>query len=167
MSRNFPNLPRTTKFLRQFGSDGVALVRQVLVKNGKKATGFTAASIEYEFELITGPGEYSPTVAFYSDEAMFFIQDGRPAGSKFPPSIFSKQGMRLNLWFGAKGIPKTKSTDFLVRRKIARDGIEPKPVIDMSYEEVKAKFNIDGLYDAFYDDIFEWSYDLLNNAING
>ncbi len=53
------------------------------------------------------------------------------------PSIFSRQGRQLNLWFGARGIPRNRNTDYLVRRAISRRGIEAVPVIEESIEKVQ------------------------------
>jgi len=115
----------TFKVLRQQRSNYEGIFRKNLVKHGKKATGFTSNSINARTTLETT--EVREQV--FADEAYMYIVEGRPAGSKFPPSIFSRKGRHLDLWFGSKNIPRTREADFLIRRKIARDGINPAPEV--------------------------------------
>lgn len=123
----------TMTYLRQTGSDWVSTFRKTLIKHDKKATGFTSASIRYE-SIIKGS---MVTNTIYANRSLLHINQGRPKGAKMPPSIFSRRGRRLNLWFGARGIPRNRSTDYLVRRAIKRRGIEPVPVIEGSIEQIE------------------------------
>lgn len=160
MKINISQLKNTRTYLRQIGSDAVAAFRQVLLKNDKKATGLTMDSIRHEEELTSEKA----TIKIFGDESVQYINDGRPPNSKMPPSIFSRKGRRLDRWFGAVGIPRTKSADFLVRRKIGRDGIKPVPVLEEGKEAIKplakAKFE-----EAIRKDIYEIGLVAFRRAI--
>ena len=147
--------------MRQHGTNAVHVFRKTLVKHGKKATSHTASSIRYESDLKGAIASYR----IYADVSIIYINQGRPKGAKMPPSIFSRKGRRLDLWFGAKGIPRNKSTDYLIRRKIARDGIKPIPVIDQSIEEIKVISETE-IKQAVKKDLLKMGYSMFKNALS-
>ena len=73
-----------------------------------------------------------------------YIESGRKAGSKFPPI------QPIVQWAKKRGIPTDNSTIFLIRRKIAEDGIRPRPFMYKVLETIDKKW--DG----------EWSSELFN-----
>jgi hypothetical protein len=151
---------RTINILRQQGSNAVHTFRQTLLKHGKKATGYTSASIRYETSLKGGIATYK----VFADESIVYINQGRPKDAKMPPSIFSRKGRRLNLWFGARGIPRNRSTDYLVRRAIKRRGIKAVPVIDEGIEQIE-ELAKEQLIQAAREDILNIGYLMFLEAI--
>jgi hypothetical protein len=151
MSNYYPN--HTLKYLRQSGSDWVSTFRKTLLKYNKKATGFTSASIRYESTIKSS----MVTNTIYANRSLIYINQGRPQGAKMPPSIFSRKGKPLNLWFGARRIPRNRSTDYLVRRAIAKRGIEPVPVIEESLEQIQ-EISKKGLVKVVKLDLLEMGY---------
>lgn len=73
-----------------------------------------------------------------------YIENGRKAGSKFPPI------QPIVQWAKKRGIPTDNSTIFLIRRAIAEDGIRPRPFMYKVLETIDKKW--DG----------EWSSELFN-----
>jgi hypothetical protein len=151
---------RTLTYLRQQGSNSVHTFRQTLAQHGKKATGYTGASIRYESGLKGTMAYYK----IYADVSIIYINQGRPKGAKMPPSIFSRKGRQLNLWFGAKGIPRNKQTDFLVRRAIKRRGIKPVPVIEQSIEKIK-ELPVEQMKETVKLDLLEMGYAMFHSAL--
>ena len=96
--------------------------RQALVTTKKVATGATKNSIRYQFS--STPFLIRGTV--YGSAGVRYVISGRKPGSKLPPKG------SLIPWMRARGIASAssdgseeESVEFLIRRKIARDGIPP------------------------------------------
>ena len=154
-------LINTEKRLRQLKDDGVNIFRKYLKKEDKVATAFTSNSIRGEVDRIS---VFQYTLTYYADESYDHIINGRPAGAGFPPSIFSRRGLRLNLWFGARGIERTKSTDFLIRRAIDEKGIEGVDVKTPAVEELEKRMD-EQVIESLKNDLFEYGLAVFQNAI--
>jgi len=151
-----PNLNRA---LRQIGSDNVAKSRLVLQRNGKIATMTTAAGVRYETEVFTNGAE----VRLYAPASWKFIVDGRPPGAPMPPSIKTRKGRHLALWFDVKGIPER--ADFPVRLKIARDGIDPVDITSEVIDLVKDT-NEEEVREALRQDFLAHVFQLFKKALS-
>lgn len=82
------------------------------------ATGKLYNSVDYSVEYT---GE-SLLVKFLAEDYYIYVEEGRAAG-KFPPiEVIQK-------WIIAKGIPDKPGLAFLISRKIATEGIKPKPYL--------------------------------------
>lgn len=136
---------------------GIEVARQILRKYDKVATGLTLDSVEGH---ITENGNVI-CLEFLADQSWKWINQGRPAGAKIPPSVFSPDGRRLRLWFDAVNIPL--SADFPVRRAIAEKGIKPVPVTDYFDEEFSKIFD-KTIIDALAVDIADIGFDLMQNT---
>lgn len=159
--------PRVEKIIRQRGSDGVAIARMVLKREKKIATAFTANSIEFDYQFIQEENAFLLQLEWYAADSMFQIQKGRKKDEKMPPSIFSRSGLRLNLWMGSKNMARNSSSDWGIRNAIKEKGIPAVPVIDMAFEEI-AQIMIDNeLIRAFKEDILEHSYSLFQDIMDG
>ncbi len=120
------------KKLRAFARKSIEIVKRVLVKSDKVATQETIQSLRQEtiFNVIE-----DVEINIYGSKSFEYIEQGRAAGAKMPP-----EGVLL-AWMASKGIPKEK--EFAVRRSISVKGIEPVPVIEMSFIEITREFNQD------------------------
>ena len=73
-----------------------------------------------------------------------YIENGRRAGGKFPPME------AIIKWCKEKGIPTDNSTIFLIRRAIAREGVEPRPIMAKVFQELDSKWD-----NSWSDKLFE------------
>ena len=151
----FKNTSVKLSTVRKAGED---LARDLLRKYDKVATSFTLDSIE---GVIREDGNRCIELEFSADKSWRFINDGRPAGAKMPPSVFSPDGRRLRLWFDAVDIPL--SADFPVRRHIAEEGIEPVPITDEFEREFQKIFER-LIVDALAVDIADLGFELIQNT---
>ena len=89
-----------------------------------------------------------------------YIERGRRAGAKFPPKDV------ISRWITEKGIQprdlsiKHNQLVFLISRKIARDGIKPKPYLQEVLTERKK--DVGEFNKAFDTDIEEYSNEVIN-----
>lgn len=107
---------------RRIGKRGHALAAVYV----KRDTGATAASI-YDAAGLAGDGVFATFGA--SSEAAIHVEKGRRAGAPMPP-----QGALLP-WMAAHGIPE--SSEYVVRRSIARRGIPPHPFVGRAHKEMQ------------------------------
>lgn len=134
---------------------GVEIARALLKKYDKVATKLTLDSVE---GIISDSGNIIE-LCFYADKSWQYINDGRPAGAKMPPSVFSSDGRRLKLWFDVKNIPL--SADFPVRRKIANDGIKGRPITDEFIKDFLPYFE-NQVADSLAIDLADLGLELIN-----
>jgi len=153
-------LTNTEKALRQFGGDGTNIFRRELKKADKIATAITSSSIRFESSVKDGKAE----LCYYADESYLHILNGRPPGSKLPPSIFDRKGRRLDLWFGARGIERTKSADFLIRRSIAEKGIKPVDVRTPAVEAMEPRIR-KGVVEGFAKDLEQYGIEAITKVL--
>ena len=107
---------------RRIGKRGNALSQTYV----KRDTGATAASI-FDQAGTAGDGVFALFGA--SSDAAIFVEKGRRPGAPMPP-----QGALLP-WMAAHGIPE--SSEYVVRRAIARRGIKPRPFVSRAHKEMQ------------------------------
>lgn len=151
------NLNTVAGIIQKYGQLIIDRMKDVLIQNGKDATGRLISSIRFEDIKVFGQN-YSYNLIM--EDYWINVKDGRGAGKKLPPEqsildwIRDKgiKPQRLSLVGKIKtrgknvGKPFTaqeiyKQTSFGIRKKIARDGIKPLNFIDMAVtEELKQNF---------------------------
>ena len=105
------------------GRSGVGFFRGALRRKKKIASGKTYNSITFRVSITA----FAFSIEFYADKAWLFILRGRKPGGKFPPKHAILDWMKAKKIKPKKINGKTITEDslaFLIRRKIARDGIE-------------------------------------------
>lgn len=109
------------------------------------------------------------TVSLYLEDYWKYIEYGRRPG-KFPPIddilnwITVKPIMARENDLGK--VPSERSLAFLIARKIAREGIEPRPLLEQSVSEVLESY-ISNLQDALQADIQDIIYTDLSSQFTG
>ena len=76
-----------------------------------------------------------------------YVNSGRRAGAKMPPSD------AIIEWCRVKGIPTDNQTIWRIRQGIAKQGISPRPVLDMIFQLAEEDWNT------------EWAEDIFNQII--
>lgn len=84
-----------------------------------------------------------------------YIESGRRAGAKFPPVE------PIVKWARQHGISTDNSTIFLIRRAISRDGISPRPIMAVVFDELDKKWNKD-----WKDELFEEITKIITKYFN-
>lgn len=120
------------KSLNKLGSKIIGIVRTLILRKGKNATGRTLKSLRQAVEV---DFNFIYTLDVYGSIVFRYINDGRKAGSKLPP----EGALIKNGWMQARGIPDSK--EFLVRRAIAERGIKPFPIIDLTFQQVQKRIS--------------------------
>lgn len=77
-----------------------------------------------------------------------YIEKGRKKGAEFPPVE------PIVKWAKEHGIPTDNSTIFLIRRAISRDGIAPRPIMAVAFEEFDKKWDKEWS-DEIFDEIMK------------
>ncbi len=123
---------RQSNLLTKIGQLGKNDLKLNLQRLEKVASGGTLNSINFKIDF----SEKKSSVSIVANEAIIFIDSGRQAGSKMPPS------KPIEDWVVHKGIKffnkknkplPVKVIAFLIGRKIARDGIKPTNVISDTF----------------------------------
>lgn len=86
------------------------------------------SSLFKEVAVKSHVGDDNPIVSFMLNDYVQYIESGRRAGSKMPPLEPIVQ------WARKRGIPTDSRTMFAIRKKIAEDGIRPRPFMDRVWE---------------------------------
>lgn len=110
--------------LDKLGRRILSLIRRLMANRNKNATGQTVDSLRFATEVDTN---FVYTLDVFGSIVFRYINDGRKPG-KFPP-----KGVLIP-WMQARGIPR--GAEYPIRRKIARDGIAPYPIIDLTVKQV-------------------------------
>ena len=84
-----------------------------------------------------------------------YIESGRRVGAKFPPVE------PIVKWARQHGIPTDNSTIFLIRRAISRDGISPRPIMAVVFDELDKKWDKD-----WADELFEEIMKIITEYFN-
>ena len=84
-----------------------------------------------------------------------YIESGRRAGAKFPPVE------PIVKWARQHGIQTDNSTIVLIRRAISRDGISPRPIMAVVFDELDKKWDKDWA-DELFDEIMRMINDFFN-----
>lgn len=111
------------KAFLQLRRDSVKYLRRKLKEKNKYATGRTYKSIRGKITLSFSRN----TLDIYADPSIIYIDRGRKAGGKFPPKQPIEEWVRAKNIKPRDGISQA-SLVYLIRRKIARDGIKPTPI---------------------------------------
>lgn len=141
------------KLLTKIGQLGKNNLKLNLQRLNKVATGGTLNSIDFRIDF----SERKSSISVVANEAIIFIDAGRQAGSKMPPS------KPIEDWVIQKGIKfsdkknrplPVKVMAFLIGRKIARDGIKPTNVISDTFTANSFRAKIaDSIQKAALEDI--------------
>lgn len=119
-------LRRLSETLRQYGDNVLSDYKAALKDKGYRL----ADTISVRIDAMGGVY----TVVLSLEEYWKYIESGRKPGGKMPPEA------PILKWIREKGIQpkdtkiKEKQLAFLIRRKIGRDGIEPKPMLTKAIE---------------------------------
>jgi hypothetical protein len=121
------------------------------LKAGAYATGKLFNSVNYRVDV----SETGIKLSFSGLEPYYInVENGRKAGSKFPPIA------AIQKWMISKNLPDKPGAAFLITRKIAEKGIKPKPYIRDIKIKLKENYS-DDINRAFKLDMEEF----LNNKI--
>lgn len=138
------------KVLNDFGRRLVEGYREKLDGGNINASYDLYNSVRYMVEI----GENSFEVKLELEDYWKYIENGRKAG-KFPPID------KIKRWIEVKPIlprpyngklPTTAQLAYLISRKIALEGIEPKPILEQTIEDLLSEFYI-SIENAFEQDI--------------
>ena len=142
-----------TRILYEFGRDIAKIVRMVMDSNvginnkSKPPKNTLTDSNIYRQLSIMSTSDGDLVFDLMLNDYITYIESGRRKGAKMPPVE------PIVRWCREKGIPTDNSTIFLIRRAIARDGIQARPVMAKVFEE------LDRAWDG------EWSDRLFNIII--
>ena len=130
-----------TKIVQEFANDIAKLVRMAMESNGLKDS-----DIYRELSVhATNDGDLVMDIML--NDYIEYIERGRRIGEMPPVEAIVK-------WCKEKNIPTDNSTIFLIRRAIAREGIEPRPIMAKVFEEMDNKWD-NGWADRLFDVIME------------
>lgn len=97
----------------------------------------------------------NPMIHLLFNNYIEYIESGRKAGSKMPPISAIRD------WALRKGLPVDNQTLYAIAKAIARDGIQPRPIMDMLTTELESAFD-----DKWSVDLFEYIVSLLEPYFN-
>lgn len=124
------------KVLNDFLNELVATYKQILINNGKVASGNLVNSIRpNRIEQIGDEIDATISAAEYAK----YVEDGRKPG-KFPPPPAIQSWVKIK--FPQENSIKQNQIAFLVGRKIARFGIPPGNYLDQAVQQVFPKYNL-------------------------
>lgn len=114
--------------LNKIGNRIIGFIKQLMIRGNKNATRETIDTLRQAVEIDIN-SVFSLDI--FGSIVFRYINDGRPPRSKLPPS-----GALINSgWMKARGIPE--SAEFVIRRAIAKKGIKPYPVIDLTVTQIQ------------------------------
>ena len=114
------------KDLNKLGDRIIALIKELMLRRNKNATGRTLKSLRQATEIDTS---FVYELDVYGSIVFQYINDGRQPNSKLPP-----KGSLLE-WMKVRGIPQ--AAEYAVRKSIAIKGITPYPIIDLTVVQVQ------------------------------
>lgn len=94
-------------------------------------------------------------VSLFVNNYITFIESGRRKGAKRPPF------RAIEEWCFRKGITDRNDVIWAIINAISRDGISPRPIISVFFEQVDRRFEVD-----YFDRIFEEITSVLDNYFN-
>ena len=126
----------TEQLLDQFLNELVATYKQLLIDDGKVASGNLVNSIHANSVSETQDGyDLSISAVDYAK----YVEDGRKPG-KFPPPPAIQSWVKIK--FPSENAIKQNQIAFLIGRKIARFGIPPGNYLDQAVNQVFPKYNV-------------------------
>ena len=114
------------KYLQNFAQSAILVIQTTLKQYNKDATGVTSRSLKEATRFISSNAVSTQVTG---STVFNYIESGRRAGAKMPPED------ALIEWMKARSIPAAAS--FAIRKSIAEKGIEPTPVLKMSFAKLQ------------------------------
>lgn len=147
------------RVLNEFADYFIQQARSNLGKNGSYASGALGDTMQKIIEIKENHYSVSIELQNYWEH----IENGRKPG-KFPPPY------RIQEWISVKPVhprplkngklPTVKQLSFLIGRKIAEEGIQPKPFFKPALQDALARFQ-DSISYAIDEDVAVWVQDLV------
>ena len=149
-----------TRVLFEFGKDIAALVRMVMDSNvgvnQKVGRNTLSDSDIYRTLSVRATNDGDLVMDIVLNDYIQYIENGRRKGAKFPPVE------PIVRWCRERGIPTDNSTIFLIRRAIARDGINPRPIMAEVFDELDRAWD-----NEWSDRLFDIIMETINKFFNG
>lgn len=140
--------------LMRYGQYFVEQARKNLGKNKSYASGTLGDTMSPVVEINGNSFKVYVSIQTYWD----YVENGRRPG-KFPPPNRIKEWIKVKPIKPRPGkngkLPTTDQLAFLIGRKIAKEGIDPKPFFQPALDEANAHFK-DMIDYAILEDIDEW-----------
>lgn len=161
------NQAKTYKEQRKGITKSASLFKTCLTKSlvdlKKNASGRTIKSIESKIYFTGG---FTTVLDILVNDSIIYIDAGRRAGAKQPPKGSLVEWIRdQRIIFLNKSTGKPLSittTEFLIGRKIARDGIKPTNVLQKVLDKVSPKID-KFVNDSTAQDISRESFEVIQN----
>lgn len=118
------------KRINQFAQKCIKIIQQVLIKKDKVVTKKTFKSLRQSVDFNLNQ---NIDLDIYGDKSFEYIEKGRKPNSKAPP-----KGVLID-WMKELGIPLAK--EYPIRIGIGKKGIQPVPIIELSFIEIRREFN--------------------------
>lgn len=148
------------KIVMEFSKDLMQLVRMVMDSNvginTKVGRNTLSDSDIYNTLSVRATSDGDLILDIVLNDYIQYIESGRRKGAKFPPVE------PIVRWCKEKGIPTDNSTIFLIRRAIARDGINPRPIMAKVFEELDRAWD-----NEWSDRLFDIIMETINKFFNG
>lgn len=142
------------KVLNEFGKLLVDTYRDKLTNEKVNASKTLYNSISY---IVEGNGT-TFVVKLKLEDYYKYVENGRKAG-KFPPISAIEKWIDIKL-----KLPTTKQLTYLIARKIALEGIKPRPLLQQSIDEVFDEFK-ERLEEALTKDI-ESEFEIIKGIMS-
>jgi len=143
------NLQTTNSIIKNVAEDALTLAQWVMDKQGL-ADSKLREDIDY---MITHSDNVMIELLF--NDYITYIEKGRKPNSSIPPISTIRD------WALRKNIPTDNDTLYAIAKAIARDGIAPRPIMDLLITELEKAFENEWSVDLF-DFIVEQIQDLFD-----
>lgn len=142
------NLERTIRYLNRFAAELTALIRENIIEYDLLSSYNLYNSIDVHIVNEHPSGARSRlNVVLNLEDYWQIIENGRRPGKRFPPLDDIRHWIQIKPIMPREDntgkIPTEDQLTFLIGRKIARDGTEPKPFVSDSVEEMLQSFYLD------------------------
>ena len=137
MNQEFENLARV---LNEYGKAVEELYQHNLIEDNATASGELLNSVRYIYE--SGDNSYSISLSLL--DYWKYVEYGRRPKGKFPPP------QAIRNWIEVKAIiprplkdgrlPTLNQLTYLISRKIAEEGIEPRNILEKTLEEINNEY---------------------------
>lgn len=157
------------KALEDYGQYFIDRARENLGRNGSYASGTLGDTMEYIVEI--DDTHYSVQISI--ENYYEYVENGRKAG-KFPPPDAIKNWVLIKpirpqagdarKGYDKKKPPTVEQLSFLIGRKIANEGIPPKPFFEPAKEETEKHFETI-LQEAIKEDVDAYVQEHINEFL--
>jgi hypothetical protein len=141
------------KHLQTFAKNAILVIQTTMQQLGKDATGSTSQSLR---SAIVFEKANAVQLSIYGSTVFGYIEKGRPKGAKLPPQE------AIEAWMRTRAIPISAS--FAIRKSIAEKGIEPVPVLQISFKKLQATF-LPRLKEEILQEIAKGVVDILKDIL--